>query len=725
MHTPIHRLPKLGSLLGKRNLLCLLGLCLLATRGDLGSTATGDEPSDNKPPVARIEDFTLADHQGQEHRYSELAGDHVAVVVFLGTECPLVNLYTARLNRLHETYAAQGVVLIGVYSNRQDTAEEVADHVREHHLAFPVLMDPKHLVADLLRAKRTPEVFLLDQKRAVRYRGRIDDQYGVDYQRPRPTRNDLVQAMDQVLAGKPVSLARTETAGCFIGRRALPASGAEVTYYKDVAPILDTHCVGCHREGEIAPFSLTDYDEIVGWGETIREVIDQGRMPPWFASPDHGTFVNNPRMGEREKELINRWVADGCPEGDPADLPRKLAVADHTPEPFDAIYPMSDEPFNVPATGVVDYQYHAIDPGWTDDHWVRGIEALPGVRSVVHHILIFVERPGANYESIYPGELIGGYVPGLQRVEMAEGRGIRIPAGSKIIFQMHYTPNGTAQQDMSHVAFRFADPADIQYEVSTPRAINIMFQIPPGATDYPVVSTYTIRRDALLLKLIPHMHVRGKTFRYEAHYPDGQREILLDVPDWDFNWQLQYELAEPKPLPKGTRLVCTATYDNSDANRSNPDPTQWVTFGEQTWDEMMIGFFVIAEKRSAETSPSPLDTARSVRNLVEAFLPKQEGQGDLAQRASHVARNSLDLLYQAQQRGLLQGIPEMDEVEHVILGTIDEVDKQELLSGVESGKRPNPRRGLRFLLNTRNVVRAITSQGDMKTTRVKPVELPK
>jgi mono/diheme cytochrome c family protein len=447
------------------------------------------------------------------------------------------------------------------------------------------------VAADQLGAVRTPEVFVLDRDRTVRYHGRIDDQHLVGRQRPAPTREDLKLALEELLAGKPVSVPETTAVGCHIGRVPKREPTGEVTYSKQISRLLQRRCVECHRAGEVAPFPMTSYDELVGWGETIREVVEQGRMPPWFANPEYGHFANDARLSDAEKQLIYDWVDGGSPEGDPADLPEppRFTAGWQIPEPDQVIY-IKDEPYSVPAEGVVAYQYFKVDPGFKEDRWIKAAEARPDNRGVVHHVVAFFLPPGANLRGGGRGAMIG-FAPGMPPNRFPEGAAMFVPAGSQIIFQMHYTPNGSPQQDRSCVGLVFADPSEVKQRIGGGMAPNRGFEIPPGDDNYEVRSQHRFDKDVLLLNFTPHMHLRGKSFRYEAEYPDGRREVLLDIPHYDFNWQLRYQLAEPKPLPQGTILHCTAHFDNSPENLANPDPSKTVRWGDQTWEEMMIGYF--------------------------------------------------------------------------------------------------------------------------------------
>jgi peroxiredoxin len=555
---------------------------------------------------ARLAPFTLQDFRGKSWTLDDFKDQQLLVVAFLGTECPLAKLYGPRLAKLHAEYAPKGVGFVGLDSNAQDAVTALAAYARLHNVTFPLLKDLNNRVADQLGAQRTPEVFVLDRERKVRYHGRVDDQYGIGFSRDEPRRRDLAAALDELLAGKPVSVPQTEATGCLIGRVQAAKAGAAVTYTQHVAPLLNRRCVECHREGDIAPFPLTEYQQVAGWAAMIREVVDEGRMPPWHADPRHGHFVNDRRLTDAEKDLIRQWVAAGAPEGDPQARPPAPAfgIGWTLPRQPDKVVPMAAKPYDVPAEGAVKYQYFLADAGLTEDKWVEGVEVLPGNRAVVHHIIVFAQKPGGKEGA----ELLSGgvdgylaaYVPGLRALPYPAGMAKKVAAGSKLIFQIHYTPNGSKQQDLSKVGLLFADPAKVQYQVRTTSSAQRFINIPPMADNHKVEARgRTLTRDSLLLGMMPHMHLRGKAFFYEAVYPDGKAETLLDVPHFDFNWQTSYRLAEPKKLPAGTRIHCIAHFDNSPGNLSNPDPSKAVRWGDQTWNEMMIGYFDVATPRAA------------------------------------------------------------------------------------------------------------------------------
>jgi peroxiredoxin len=551
-------------------------------------------------PGQTIDAFTLNDSFGAKRSLSEWKNRKAVVIVFLGTECPLAKLYGKRLAELDKEYGPQGVQIVGINSNQQDTLQEMLGYARDHGIEFPLLKDAGASVADQFGATRTPEAFVLDAKRAVQYHGRIDDQYGVGAARNAATHSELVDAIKAVLAGKPVATPVTTAVGCLIGRRKASNAGSaadSVTYAKDVAPIMQKHCQSCHREGQIGPFALTDYADVAAWSDTMLEVIDAGRMPPWHADPAHGEFFNEARMSDDEKDVFRRWVKAGVPEGNPADLPAPVQFSDdwQLPEPR-TVFRMP-EPYHVPATGTVPYQYFTFDPKFTEDKWVYAAEAKPGNRAVVHHLIMFYLPP--DQETFRPQDplfnAVAAFAPGMPAIAGLENYAVRIPAGSKLIFQVHYTPNGTATTDQSEAAVVFADPKKVEKEVRIIAGFNFRFLIPPGVPDYKVTQQLRIPRDTLVYTITPHMHYRGKSFKFTARFPDGRDEVLLNVPRYDFNWQNVYLLRSPKRLPAGTIVDMEAHYDNSADNPLNPDPNQAVHWGDQTWDEMMLGSLTVSD----------------------------------------------------------------------------------------------------------------------------------
>src|SRR5579872_2552237 len=347
-----------------------------------GSSAQAKEKS---PVGLKIDEFKLHDFRGAVRELKEFSDSELVVVAFLGTECSLARLYGPRLAELAGQYETKRVAFVGIDANQQDTLAEMAQYARKSKIEFPFLKDPANVVADLFGALRTPEVFVLDKDRVIRYRGRIDDQFGIGFSRHEPKHKDLAAALDELLAGKEVGTSVTEAAGCHIGRvNARPARG-DVTYAKNIASVVQKNCVACHRAGEVAPFALTSYEDVVNWSATVREVVEERRMPPWHADAEPGKFVNDRRLADADRKMLIDWIDNGMPEGDPSDLPVPATFSEgwQIAAP-DLVFEMP-EPFTVQAKGTVEYQYFPLPQTFDEDKWVVAGEARPGNRSVVHH----------------------------------------------------------------------------------------------------------------------------------------------------------------------------------------------------------------------------------------------------------------------------------------------------------------------------------------------------
>lgn len=416
---------------------------------------------------------------------------------------------------------------------------------------------------------------------------------------------------------------------CVFGTLSLAQAGSvssPVTFYKDVLPVLQKNCQTCHRPGEMAPASFLTYESTRPWAKAMKTAVLSKKMPPWFADPHYGKFANDRSMAESDIHTLVAWVDAGAPAGDAKEAPKAIQWVEgwRIGQP-DAVITMPIE-YQVPAKGTIDYQYIVVPTGFTEDKYVQMVEARPGNTKLVHHIIAFVREPGnpwmkdakpgvpyapkepelspedqkkreeaeANMPGIpFPGDFLVGYAPGTIPEVMKPGQAKLIKAGSDLVLQMHYTANGTAGTDISRVGMVFSKvPPSIR--VLTINTANVTFSIPPGAPDTQVNAKMTLQQDATLMNLLPHMHFRGSSFEYRATYPNGEKEVLLRVPHYDFNWQLTYDLAREKKLPKGTVIEAEAHFDNSPNNRFNPDPTKEVHYGEQTWEEMMIGFFNVA-----------------------------------------------------------------------------------------------------------------------------------
>lgn len=399
-----------------------------------------------------------------------------------------------------------------------------------------------------------------------------------------------------------------------------------ITFYKDVLPVLQKNCQTCHRPGEAAPMSFLDYNKTRPYAKAIKQAVLTKQMPPWFADPHFGTFSNDRTLAQSDVDTLVAWADTGAKAGDPKDAPKPINFVEGWRIGKPDIVLEMPQAFNVPASGTIDYQYIVVPTNFKEDTYVQVAEARPGNPALVHHIIAFIREPGNPWmkdaepgvpfvpkEHVrtenqatgdrrrqqggggggFGGDFLAGYAPGTLPSVMKPGEAKLVKAGSDIVLQMHYTANGTAGTDRSRIGLILAK-AKPEAKVLTLAATTADFAIPPGDSNYEVNARLKLQHDVTLVDMLPHMHFRGKSFEYRVTYPTGETETLLSVPHYDFNWQLTYELAKPKFLPKGSIIECTAHYDNSVNNKYNPDPTKTVYFGEQTWEEMMFGFFEVS-----------------------------------------------------------------------------------------------------------------------------------
>jgi S-formylglutathione hydrolase FrmB/thiol-disulfide isomerase/thioredoxin len=551
----------------------------------------------------RLGDVSFTDLAGTRHSLAHVGAGRLVVFAMTSTSCPLSRKY---LPRLEELVAASGDRVAWILVNPVATdkpADMQAAAARFGDRAIFV-HDPRGALAAAVGAVTTTDVVVVAADRTIAYHGAIDDQYGFGYSLDAPRKRYLADALAAIRAGEEPAVSATEAPGCVLDRPAGDAPATDVTYHGCISRIVARHCVECHRDGGVGPFPLDTYDDLVAHAAMVREVIDRGTMPPWFAAPVpadpetgrvHTPWANDRSLAEAEKRDLAAWLAGGRPAGDPAAAPApRLYPAGWQIGTPDAVFEFA-EPVPVKATGVMPYQTVIVNTHLPEDRWVQAIEVQPGDRNVVHHALIHLS--GGEEDATDPrdaaaearGGFWGEYVPGQNTLVYPDGFAKKLPKHARLKFQMHYTPNGTATTDRTRVGVIYAKEPP-RHEVRVAGIVNARIAIPPGAADHREEASLRLPFDATILGFLPHLHVRGKACRYELIRSGGARTTLLDIPRYDFNWQLLYRLHEPLALRAGDRLVFTAWYDNSPGNPANPDPSQTVNWGPQTFDEMHLGY---------------------------------------------------------------------------------------------------------------------------------------
>ena len=542
--------------------------------------------------IERVENFRLLDHQGgsQELYYY---GDAPAIVLMShSATCAAADESVQDFADLQAQYADQGVEFMMI--NSADARGVIGAHAAARNISAPVLMDATQIIGEGLELTQAGEIVVIRPKGwQLAYRG---------------GGAGAGQALDQLLAGSEVTAESTGFSGCEVDLPELARRAAhqQISYSRDVAPILQAKCVSCHREGGIGPWAMSDHTMVQGFSLMMREVIRTQRMPPWHADPHYGEYSNDRSLTADETRTLVHWIEAGAPRGDGPD-----PLAENPPsnplwalgEPDVVIEIPAEE---VPATGVVEYKYKMVNNPLSEDVWVRASEILPGDRSVLHHVItrfgtVETEGPRAGRLKRRGGGGLGGYVPGAVAREYPEDTGVFLPADATFEFQMHYTTAGKAATDVSRIGL-YLHKAAPKHQMQAMVLANPRIRIPAGSPDHSETMARTLEQDVLVYSFLPHAHYRGKASEFVAHYPDGRVEKLLSVPRYDFNWQTTYELKEPRMLPAGTRIVHRTWWDNSARNPANPDPTREVPWGRQSWDEMLFGamsYRVLTKEESA------------------------------------------------------------------------------------------------------------------------------
>ncbi len=543
---------------------------------------------------------------GQPWSLDSAQGASAVVIAMTSSTCPVSRKYAPTLGRIEALYRDRSVMFVYVNASTGDEPADISRQIAEHALHGQCLMDADREIAAALRARTTAEVIVLDSARTIIYRGAIDDQYSLGASLDAPRSNWLIDAIDAALAGRMPSVRATTVTGCAIEPADSTTQGrphaVAVNWHNRISRIIAENCLECHRSGGVAPFAFETAAQVRSRSNMIRFAVEQNLMPPWFAAPQpdlpHSPWLNDRSLSEADRRDLLSWLSSADkPDGDPADAPlaRTFPLEWSIGEP-DAVIQIP-EPIAVKADGIMPYIHVRVDAGFDEDRWIQAVEVLPTAREVVHHVLVFaVPRGSAAREARDMIDETRGffaaYVPGNSAAIFPEGFARKLPKDSSLIFQLHYTPNGMATTDQTRIGLKFTSPQSTppKREMLVAGVANQRLNIPPGSADHRELASIDVPWDVNIVAFMPHMHVRGKAFRYDIIDPAGVSRTALDVPRYDFNWQLRYEFREPMKVAAGSKINVTAWYDNSEANPANPDPASRVRWGPQTTDEMLIGY---------------------------------------------------------------------------------------------------------------------------------------
>ncbi len=568
-----------------------------------GWSAAAAEPEPARPPVpigSIIADLRFKDIRYLPRSLKDLGDNQATVLVFTNTTCPLVQKYWPKLRRLDEEFRGQGVQFAAVNVGPSDEIPDVAQQAIDFGLDFPFVKDTTGSCVRALGVSRTPEVVVLDADRKLRYRGRIDDQQRLGGARPDVTDDSLKRALDDLLAGREIATPESPVDGCLITLPEFTPPKEPVLFYEHIAPLLQKHCQECHHDGGQSPFSLVTLDEVSAQAEMIAEVVADRRMPPWYASRKH-RFINQRGLTAAERDQIVAWVKSGRATGDASRAPPPRTFSDSKWEIGQPDLVLTAvETHSLPADGFVDYKYVVLPHVFWQDTWISAAEILPSNPAVVHHTNLAYLTAGQDFSA---SNFITGRVPGGTAMTLDEGVAFRIPKGSVVGLQIHYTTTGKPEKNKMSVGFGFPRGV-VHQELRHLQVTTSKYSIPPGAAAHEVRASRTLAMDATGIGMFAHMHLRGKDMTFFARPPESAEqdtleeppekptETLLAIPNYHYDWQQNYRWQSgTKKFPKGTQIEVTAHFDNSRFNPFNPDSAATVKHGQQTFEEMMFGFF--------------------------------------------------------------------------------------------------------------------------------------
>jgi len=582
-----------------------------------------------------------ADIGGQWYPLGESPGCRGVAIVFLATQCPISNGYLPQLNTLAASYAKKGIEFYGVISDRAVTRAEAAKHREEYRIRFPVLFDASGELRAWLGPTHTPQAFVLDAGLQIIYSGQVDDRYAaLGRRRGSAQRRYLANALQALVTGRPIAVSRTEPIGCLMEDPVDEFADSPVTYTRDIAPVIAANCLSCHRAGGGGPFSLVTYEEVSRRAGQLSVVVESRLMPPWKPVPGIRHFVGERWLSPREIELFQQWANAGAPRGDPADLPPvpEFPVGWQLGTP-DLILEMPEE-FELHADGPDRYQHFVLPSGLLEDRLVSAIEFRPGNPAICHHVNVYLDSSGKarQLDAAWPGPgyhrfgshgfvasgYLGGWTPGQTPRRLPEGTGALMPRGCDVVLQIHYHPTGKVERDRSSVGIYFA-PRSARQLVGQLFVGSVELEIPAGEANYRHHCSYTLPAGVTLLSVKPHMHLLGREARVTAILPNGRTEPLVQIDDWDFNWQDHYYFVKPVRLPAGTTLHFEVRYDNSAGNPQNPhSPPRDVSFGEGSTDEMASCFFRMTADRLEDYVRVRRDNERYFDEKLRRYLERQQ-----------------------------------------------------------------------------------------------------
>ncbi|CAN5327683.1 redoxin domain-containing protein [soil metagenome] len=557
--------------------------------------------------VQHVDNFQLTDSSLMAYDLYYYAYKPAIVIMTQSNGTKLSHEAALELQKIDAAYKDKGVLTLMLNSNLTDSRDAVAAWAKAQGVTLPILVDEEQLVGEQLGVQKEGEVYVINPKTwTVAYRGPIDDRFSAASPNVAAKAKDayVTKALDALIAGSPVQTASADSkAGKPVAfpEKARAAEFANISYSKTIAPIIQDKCVSCHLKGGIGPFPMDGYNVVKGMAPMIRETVRTRRMPPYFADPHIGLFQNDQGLTGAQAKTLVHWIEAGAPRGEGADplLANAGKVAPDWPVELGKPDVIVDLPsFNVPASGIVAYQNQRVANPFKDNTWLRAIAMKPGDRSVLHHV-VSNQIPDPNLpRAAIPGGSVGSYTPGARPQVMADGSGAPVPGGGQLNFQMHYTTTGKPVTDKTQVGF-YVLKAPPQYIKRSTVISDPGLTIPAGEARHKEIAYLTFPADAYLYTLYPHSHYRGMHVELKAKTPDGKETMLLALPKYDFNWQRDYDPVKPILVKAGTKLIATWVYDNSDHNKANPDPKKTVTWGEQTFQEMM--YFRINYRWADET----------------------------------------------------------------------------------------------------------------------------